>query len=152
MRKYIGIDLGTSGVKILLVEANGMILAEVTENYPTFNPYDNWSEQNPEDWWQAVKKGLKKIICNIKKDDIEGISFSGQMHGLVILDEENKIIRPCILWNDNGKTRRSRWFSIRCSTFNIRYIKTSITNIKNSTRNKTSFSIFYNGSAKLRLW
>ena len=99
MSNYIGIDLGTSGVKILLVSKDGKILNEVTESYPVSYPKSGWSEQNPEDWYNAVICGLEKL--NIK--DVAGISCSGQMHGLVILDDNDSVIRPCILWND-GRT------------------------------------------------
>lgn len=99
MKNYIGIDLGTSGVKILLVDGKGKIINEITETYPVCYPENGWSEQNPEDWYNAVLRGLKRL--NAK--DVAGISFGGQMHGLVILDESDKVIRPCILWND-GRT------------------------------------------------
>lgn len=93
---YIGIDLGTSGVKLLLVSADGKILSEVTEEYNVFYPQSGWSEQNPEDWYTAVICGLKRL----KAKEVAGISFGGQMHGLVILDKDDNVIRPCILWND----------------------------------------------------
>lgn len=98
---YIGIDLGTSGVKILLVEESGKILKEVTETYPISYPHSGWSEQSPEDWLKAVLSGLKKLNAQ----NVAGISFGGQMHGLVILDEKDNVIRPCILWND-GRTEK----------------------------------------------
>ena len=99
MSNYIGIDLGTSGVKILLVSKEGKILNEVTESYPVSYPKSGWSEQNPEDWYSAVMSGLERL--NAK--DVAGISCGGQMHGLVILDKDDSVIRPCILWND-GRT------------------------------------------------
>lgn len=103
MRTYIGIDLGTSGVKLLLVAADGSILREVSESYPTFVPQDGWSEQRPEDWFRAVYRAVPRLIQGLE-NTVKGISFSGQMHGLVILDEDDKVIRPCILWND-GRTQ-----------------------------------------------
>ena len=99
MSNYIGIDLGTSGVKILLVSKYGKILNEVTEIYPISCPKSGWSEQNPADWYSAVISGLKKL--NAK--EVAGLSCGGQMHGLVILDAKDEVIRPCILWND-GRT------------------------------------------------
>ena len=83
MRSFIAIDLGTSGVKLLLLESNGNILAEVTESYPIYHPHPEWSEQNPEDWWRAVKSGLKKLIKGQNAGAVKGISFAEQMHGLV---------------------------------------------------------------------
>lgn len=100
MNKYIGIDLGTSGVKILLVDKNGQVLNSVTKSYKVLTPKENFSEQNPADWWNAVKIGLKELVKNNDKE-VKAISFSGQMHGLVTLDKNDKVIRPCILWNDN---------------------------------------------------
>ncbi len=101
MSAYIGIDLGTSGVKMLLSDREGKILHEVSREYPVYNPREGWSEQNPEDWWEAVKDGLKEIA--LMKVRISGIAVAGQMHGLVALDGQNNVIRPCILWND-GRT------------------------------------------------
>ncbi len=105
MNKYIGIDLGTSSVKMLLVSANGEIIKSVTKEYPIFYPQSGWSEQNPCDWYNASIEGLKELIREANKEEIKGISFGGQMHGLVILDEEDNVIRPAILWND-GRTQK----------------------------------------------
>lgn len=101
MSNYIGIDLGTSGVKILLVSGDGKILNEAVETYPVSYPKSGWSEQNPEDWYSAVIRGLERLNAR----DVAGISCGGQMHGLVILDGKDNVIRPCILWND-GRTER----------------------------------------------
>jgi len=100
---YIGIDLGTSSVKLLLVDGEGQILNSVTENYPLIFPHPGWSEQKPEDWWNAVQKGLAALTENIDVSEIAGIGCGGQMHGLVVLDENDEVIRPAILWND-GRT------------------------------------------------
>ena len=102
---YIGIDLGTSSVKLLLMDSNGNVVNTVSEEYPIYFPRPGWSEQNPEDWYKAVSAGIKKLTYGIDKDKVAGISFGGQMHGLVILDENDKVIRPCILWND-GRTKK----------------------------------------------
>ena len=100
---YIGIDLGTSAVKLLLVDADGRILNEVSKEYPVFYPHSGWSEQNPEDWKNAVFEGIKELTEKIDKSKIKGIGCGGQMHGLVVLDENDNVIRPAILWND-GRT------------------------------------------------
>ena len=105
MNKYIGIDLGTSAVKILLVSADGQVLKTVSREYPIFYPQGGWSEQNPEDWYAAVVDGLKELVSDIDKTSVRGISFGGQMHGLVILDKNDNVIRPAILWND-GRTQK----------------------------------------------
>ena len=101
---YIGVDLGTSAVKLLLMETDGTIANIVSEKYPIAFPHPGWSEQSPEDWWAAVKKGIPKLISEIDASKVAGISFGGQMHGLVVLDEDDKVIRPAILWND-GRTQ-----------------------------------------------
>ena len=101
---YIGVDLGTSSVKLLLMDESGRIENIVIREYPIYYPKPGWSEQNPEDWYNALTDGLKELIKNCNKDEIDGISFSGQMHGMVILDEHDRVIRPAILWND-GRTQ-----------------------------------------------
>ena len=101
---YIGVDLGTSAVKLLLMEGTGEIKKIVSKEYPLYFPQPGWSEQKPEDWWQAVKEGLKELTADCDKAQVAGISFGGQMHGLVILDEQDAVIRPAILWND-GRTQ-----------------------------------------------
>lgn len=101
---YIGVDLGTSSIKLLLMDEVGQIKSIVTREYPLYFPKPGWSEQNPEDWYSALVDGIKELIKDCNKDEIDGISFSGQMHGMVILDENDKVIRPAILWND-GRTQ-----------------------------------------------
>ncbi|MBQ7353399.1 MAG: xylulokinase [Clostridia bacterium] len=103
MKSYIGIDLGTSGVKLILVDENGKILNSVTKSYPISYPHDGWSEQNPEDWYKATLEGLSELTKDTSKLEIEALSFGGQMHGLVLLDKNDNVIRPAILWND-GRT------------------------------------------------
>ena len=105
MNNYIGIDLGTSSVKMLLVSKSGDILKSVTREYPICYPKSGWSEQNPYDWYNATIDGLKDLISDIDKSTVKGISFGGQMHGLVILDKDDNVIRPAILWND-GRTQK----------------------------------------------
>ncbi len=100
---YVGIDLGTSAVKILLVNEKGEIQKIVSKEYPLFFPHPGWSEQNPEDWYTQSMEGLKELLADCDKTQVAGISFGGQMHGLVILDEADQVIRPAILWND-GRT------------------------------------------------
>lgn len=102
---YIGVDLGTSAVKLLLMEGNGKIHNIVSKEYPLYFPHPGWSEQKPEDWYAQVMEGIKELIRDADKSQIAGISFGGQMHGLVILDEQNAVIRPAILWNDGRTTK-----------------------------------------------
>lgn len=100
---YIGIDLGTSAVKLLLMDGTGKICNIVSKEYPLSFPKPGWSEQNPEDWYEQTMAGIKELLEGYDKDKVAGISFGGQMHGLVILDKEDQVIRPAILWND-GRT------------------------------------------------
>jgi len=101
--QYIGVDLGTSSVKLLLMEHTGEILNSVSREYPISFPRPGWSEQNPEDWYNETIKAIKELTKDFDKSKIRGLSFGGQMHGLVILDENDEVIRPAILWND-GRT------------------------------------------------
>ena len=103
MDYYIGIDLGTSSVKLMLCDGNGEIKNTVTREYPVLYPHTGWSEQNADDWWDAISDALPELIRGFDGQAVAGIGVAGQMHGLVILDKDDKIIRPVILWND-GRT------------------------------------------------
>ena len=100
---YIGVDLGTSAVKLLLMEESGKIEKIVSREYPLYFPHPGWSEQNPEDWMKEAMAGIKELTSEIDRSQVAGIGCGGQMHGLVTLDEEDHVIRPAILWND-GRT------------------------------------------------
>lgn len=102
---YIGIDLGTSNVKLLLTDETGDIHRVVSREYPLYFPQPGWSEQNAEDWWDAVVDGIKELTQGIDRSLIDGIGCAGQMHGLVVLDDHDAVIRPVILWND-GRTEK----------------------------------------------
>ena len=100
---FIGVDLGTSATKLLLVNEKGEILNSVSKEYPLSFPHPGWSEQAPEDWMKACIEGIPELLQSYDAADVAGLSVAGQMHGLVILDENDKVIRPAILWND-GRT------------------------------------------------
>ena len=100
---FIGVDLGTSAVKLLLMAADGKIIKTVSKEYPLSFPKPGWSEQNPEDWYTQSIAGIKDLLEGLNPDDVKGIGVGGQMHGLVTLDENDNVIRPAILWND-GRT------------------------------------------------
>ena len=100
---YIGIDLGTSAVKLLLVDENGAIRSTVSREYPLSFPHPGWSEQEPADWWDGCVSGLKELISGVDPREVAGIGCGGQMHGRVALDDADRVIRPAILWND-GRT------------------------------------------------
>ncbi len=102
---YIGIDLGTSAVKLLLMDETGSIANIVSREYPIAFPHPGWSEQDPADWWAAVCDGIPALLDGFDASQVKGIGAGGQMHGLVVLDKNDTVIRPCILWND-GRTQR----------------------------------------------
>ena len=101
--KYIGIDLGTSAMKLLLMDGSGKIHNTVTKEYPLEFPQPGWSQQNPEDWKKALLEGVPELLQGFDGAEVAGIGCGGQMHGLVVLDENDNVIRPAILWND-GRT------------------------------------------------
>lgn len=100
---YIGIDLGTSACKLLLVDERGSVLNTVSKEYPLSFPKPGWSEQDPADWWRACLEGVPQLLEGFDRKKVKGIGVGGQMHGLVVLGAENEILRPAILWND-GRT------------------------------------------------
>ena len=107
---YIGVDLGTSALKLVMMKGNGELVKTVSKEYPLYFPRSGWSEQNPVDWFLAVKEGLKELAA-FADEKIGGISFGGQMHGLVILDKEDKVLRPAILWNDGRSTEETDYLN-----------------------------------------
>ncbi len=100
---YIGVDLGTSAVKLLMMDSEGKIQKIVSKEYPLYFPHPGWSEQKPEDWFEKSMEGIRELTAECDKSQVAGISFGGQMHGLVALDKDDHVIRPAILWND-GRT------------------------------------------------
>ena len=110
MKYVIGVDLGTSAVKTLLVGQDGVVHAEATREYPLYHDKAGWSEQDPEDWVTGTTAALSDLLAGsrVNPEDVEGISFSGQMHGLVLLDANGKPVRRGILWNDTRTTEQCR--------------------------------------------
>ncbi|QBP42651.1 xylulokinase [Paenisporosarcina antarctica] len=108
MKYVIGIDLGTSAVKAILVDQSGEVVAEVSHPYPLIQKSAGYSEQNPEEWVKQTAKALAELVSIFTGDssDIEGISYSGQMHGLVLLNENFQVLRPAILWNDTRTSQQ----------------------------------------------
>ena len=101
----IGIDLGTSGTKTVLFDTMGKVIASKTVEYPMYQPQNGWAEQEPLDWWNATVTGIKGVIAGIDPSEIVSIGLSGQMHGLVMLDENNKVLRKSIIWCDQRTTK-----------------------------------------------
>ncbi len=110
MNLYIGIDLGTSSLKGLLVNEEGEILRTASSDYEVYYPENGWSEQDPADWVKAMDLVLAELSLD-HEDEIRGISFGGQMHGLVALDGDGEVIRPCILWNDGRTETQTAWLN-----------------------------------------
>ncbi|MAR12061.1 MAG: xylulokinase [Blastopirellula sp.] len=102
MSTFLGIDIGTSGTKTLAIDEAGTILAEASAEYPLYHPKPMWSEQDPEDWWQATIKTVKSVVrkAKLKPQDVKAIGLSGQMHGSVFLDKKDQVVRKALLWND----------------------------------------------------
>ena len=110
MNYYIGIDLGTSACKGILTTPTGQILAEHSVSYPVFSPHTNWSEQSPEDWYNAAVEILS-ALSHGRENEIRGVGIAGQMHGLVMLDENDTVIRPAILWNDGRSAEQTAYLN-----------------------------------------
>ena len=104
MRCVIGIDVGTSGVKVISVGEKGEVLASSTVTYPIEMPEPTWTQQNPTDWWEGTQEALREVTAKSAGYEISGVSFSGQMHGMVALDRDYNVVRPAILWNDQRTT------------------------------------------------
>lgn len=102
MSYYIGVDIGTSGTKSLIVDPEGNILAEASATYPLHIPKPMWTEQDPEDWWKATVKTVRQVLkeSKVDKSAVKAIGLSGQMHGSVFLDKNDQVVRPALLWND----------------------------------------------------
>jgi xylulokinase len=99
--KLLGIDIGTSGCKVLLIDENGKLLKQASAEYPLATPQPMWTEQNPEDWWNGIEKCLQEI----GEKNPDAIGVTGQMHGSVFLDANDEVIRPALLWNDQRTTK-----------------------------------------------
>lgn len=108
---YIGVDLGTSAVKLLLLDEKGTVHNVVSKEYPLNFPHPGWAEQNPEDWYEKSIEGIKELTAHCDRSQVAGISFGGQMHGLVVLDEEDQVIRPAILWNDGRSGKQTDYLN-----------------------------------------
>lgn len=108
---FVGIDLGTSSVKLLLLEGEGTIVKTVSKSYPISFPKPGWSEQNPEDWYEKTVEGLKLLLSDETSKEVAGIAIAGQMHGLVMLDENDQILRPAILWNDGRSEEQCKYLN-----------------------------------------
>lgn len=110
MNCFIGLDIGTSSVKGMLLSEKA-ILKTASREYPLYYPHDGWSEQDPQDWYDGSISVIKELISDIDKSSVVSISFSGQMHGLVALDDNDNVIRPAILWNDSRSSLETEYLN-----------------------------------------
>ena len=113
MPYLIGVDIGTSGTKTILIDETGKVLAHAMQEYPLYSPKPLWSEQNPLDWWNASFTTIKAVLqkSGIDPREVAGVGLSGQMHGSVFLDEANEVIRPALLWNDQRTQAECDWIT-----------------------------------------
>lgn len=100
MSYYIGIDVGTSSAKLLLIDITGKIIKTVTKDYTNFSPCPGWREQDPEVWFNNIIIGIKELLENFDSFMVKGIGVTGQMHTTIFLDDMGEVVRPAILWND----------------------------------------------------
>lgn len=115
MPYLLGIDVGTSGTKTIIVDQRGKLIARATVEYPVYSPQPGWSEQDPQDWWQATVESIRQVLTQsgISADRIAGIGLSGQMHGSVFLDANGEVIRRALLWNDQRTAGQCAWITRR---------------------------------------
>lgn len=113
MSCFLGIDIGTSGTKTILIDRDGKLLAQSTATYPLQIPRPGWTEQAPEDWWQALVKTVRDVLrmANVSGNNVAGIGLSGQMHGSVFLNKKHDVIRPALLWNDQRTVAEVEWLN-----------------------------------------
>ncbi|MEI6502515.1 MAG: FGGY family carbohydrate kinase, partial [Armatimonadota bacterium] len=109
----MGIDVGTSGVKTIIIDHKGKLIARATVEYPQYSPQPGWSEQEPADWWRGTVESIRQALSagEVKADRIAGIGLSGQMHGSVFLDKGGEVIRPALLWNDQRTAEQCAWIT-----------------------------------------
>lgn len=115
MTYLIGIDIGTTGAKTLIISETGDVIASATVEYPLYTPHPNWSEQDPADWWRATGQSIQNALAqaNVSLHELKGLGLTGQMHGLVLLDKEGRVLRPAILWNDQRTGVECQWITER---------------------------------------
>ena len=112
---FLGIDIGTSSCKTLVVDERGAVIGRSSVEYPHSMPQPQWSEQNPEDWWQGVVRSVPEALAasGVRGADIAAVGLTGQMHGLTLLDRDGAVLRPAILWNDQRTAAECEWITKR---------------------------------------
>ena len=121
MGYYLGLDIGTSGTKALLITEEGRPVASDTQEYPLYTPRPLWAEQKPEDWWEAVQTVTKNVLAKagIRGEEVAGVGLSGQMHGSVFLDKDNQVLRPALLWCDQRTQAECDWITAQVGRENL---------------------------------
>ncbi len=111
----LGVDVGTSGVKVVLIDRNGAVIASASESYPLYTPQPLWAEQDPNDWWHATCRAVRQVLdaAQVSASQVQGVGLSGQMHGSVFLDEQGEPIRPALLWCDQRTAAECAWITER---------------------------------------
>ena len=110
MKYWLGVDIGTGGSRALLVDAEGRVAAGVTAPHEDIQmAHPLWAEQRPENWWDAAVEAIQGVLAKaaVRGEDVAGVGLSGQMHGLVLLDSDNQVIRPALIWSSRSATRAS---------------------------------------------
>ncbi|MGC2404734.1 MAG: FGGY family carbohydrate kinase, partial [Acidobacteriaceae bacterium] len=114
MSKLLGIDVGTGGTRALLIDGTGAVIASaIHEHVPFASPQSGWAEQDPHDWWNACQGAVRKLLRDsaISASEIACIGLSGQMHGAVLLDRNNQVLRPALIWCDQRTAAECRWLN-----------------------------------------
>lgn len=121
MTYFLGLDIGTSGTKALLITAEGKAVASDTQEYPLFVPRPQWAEQRPEDWWEAAQTATRNVLAKagIRGEEVAGVGLSGQMHGSVFLDKDNRVLRPALLWCDQRTQAECDWITQQVGRENL---------------------------------
>jgi xylulokinase len=111
MAYLMGIDVGTTGTRALIIDSTGNLLGSATAEYPMYTPRPQWAEQDPEDWWQAAIKAIRQVLdeSHVEPASISGVGLTGQMHGMVLLDAQGHVLRRCIMWNDQRTAAQCAW-------------------------------------------
>ena len=121
MQALLGLDLGTTGVKAALFAVeDGAVISSAFVDYPLFHPQPGWAEQNPADWWQATILAIRTCLTDaalhdVQPADVRGLALSGQMHGVVLLDENDQVLRPCIIWADQRSAAQCLGLAVACA-------------------------------------
>jgi xylulokinase len=120
----MGIDVGTTGAKALLIDEAGAVVASATTEYPMYTPQPLWAEQDPEDWWQATVASIRRVLSEsgTRAGQVRGLGLTGQMHGLVLLDRDGAVLRPCIMWNDQRTAEQCAWITSRVGAHQVLHL------------------------------